>query len=345
MLYPLSVLLLYANVIALLLSALRLSSKWLRWWPVGLAVVALLQLAIDGFYQTLFLVYVITAVFIVIGFYQWKMPATKSKSWIRAIRIGWAIIWRLVLVICLAGSVILTWSFGKTDSLKSSLFMGGSTDYSHLGWSESFDQVNAHLEKTYAFGEWKSINWDSLRAQYKPQIVAAEQAADTAAYYLALRKYVFSIPDGHVGLGGNNFELRKAAIGGGFGFALIQLDDSRVIAHILEEDSPAQMAGMAWGAEILTWNGQPITSALEHVSTLWSPAPCATLEVQHIRKLNLLTRASVGDSVTITFHNPNETSVREVSLTAIDDSMSTLEKDMLMGTPIISVHASMKAVE
>ena len=79
MLYPASIILLIANLIALVLSALRPSLKWLRWWPVGLAVVALLQLVIDGFYQTLILVYVITAILIVIGLYQWKVPATKTQ--------------------------------------------------------------------------------------------------------------------------------------------------------------------------------------------------------------------------------------------------------------------------
>ncbi len=345
MLYPASIILLIANLIALVLSALRPSSKWLRWWPVGLAVVALLQLVIDGFYQTLILVYVITAILIVIGLYQWKVPAKKSKSRVRAIRIGWTIIWQLVFVICLAVSVILTWSFGKTNSLKASLFMGSHTDFSQLGWSESFDHLNAHLAKNYAFGEWKSINWDSLHTCYKPQIVAAEQAADTAAYYLALRQYVFSIPDGHVGLGGNKFGLGKAAIGGGFGFALIQLDDNRVVAHILQENGPAQKAGMAWGAEILTWNNQPILNTLEKVSTLWSSSPCATMELQHIRKLNLLSRAPVGDSIAITFQNPDETFIRKASLIAIDDSMKTLTKDLLMGSPLISMNAFMKTVE
>jgi carboxyl-terminal processing protease len=237
-------------------------------------------------------------------------------------------------LICVAGlglAIVGTWTFGNHLRIVSALSESSEHDFSNLGWSEAFDEMNDLLEKDYAFGEWKAIDWESLHDQYGEEIIAAEKSNDETAYYLALRNYAHSLPDGHVYIDGNDFGLRDAAVGGGFGFAAIQTDDGKVIVHILEENSPATEAGMKWGAEIISWNNTPVQTAIDNVSLLWAATPPATNEGIKITKLCLLTRAPVGTSVSITFRNPDETEVRQVSLTAIDDNYSTFDKAYLMG--------------
>jgi len=304
----------------------------------------LLQLSIDGFYLSLILVYFFSAVFVAIGLYQWK-HAVVSIHRFHTIRVGWGILWRLFCIICLAFSVLLTWTFGRSNTFIAGILVNDSVDYSNRGWSDAFDEMNAHIAKSYAFAKWKSIDWDSLNKEFKPQIIAAEKAADKAAYYLTLRKYVYSLPDGHCFLEGDDLGQINSAIGGGFGFAVIQLDDGRVIAYIVEKTGPADQKGMAWGAEILSWNGQPILMALDHVSTLWSPSPLATQEGKHIAKLNFLTRAPVGTTVSVTFCNPDDATIKDISLTAVADNMRLYIKDAMMGLSGHKIKDSDQAVE
>jgi len=343
MLYLSSKLLIIANLIAIILSAVRSPAKWLRWWPIALALIALGQLTIDGFYQTFVLVYFTTVLFITIGIYKWKKSATKGRF--RIVRIGWGVVWRLIAVILLVLSALITLTFGKSDSILNSFFAIRKADYSHLGWHEAFNQMNVHLSQNYAYGNWKGIDWNALHAKFESQIANAEQSGNKKAYYLALREYVFSIPDGHVNLVGDDMGRRKAAIGGGYGFAVIQLDDGRIIAHIILSDGPAERADMVWGAEILTWNNQPIKSALDSVSTLWSKMPIATREEIQFKKLNCLTRAPVGQQLTFTFRNPGESSTQKRTITAADDQMLLYKKSLVIGPQTAPSDLSVKPVE
>jgi carboxyl-terminal processing protease len=201
-------------------------------------------------------------------------------------------------------------------------------DYADLTWTEAFDQLHAQISQKYPFTEWKGIDWDTLYAQTAPRIAQAEAENDPAAYYLALRAYVYAIPDAHMQLGGPDLGLRKQAIGGGYGLGLIGLDDGRVIAHILLEDGPAAQAGMLWGAEILMWNGQPIQDALAQTSTIWASNPQATAEGRRLEQLHYLTRAPIGTEITLTFQNPGANESQTVTLTAEDDQLETLQRDI-----------------
>ncbi|MEM7135990.1 MAG: S41 family peptidase [Myxococcota bacterium] len=193
-------------------------------------------------------------------------------------------------------------------------------DYGRDGWTEAYDKLHATLERRYAFGRWKAIDWEQLRARHRPSIVAAEQAGDEAALYLALRAYVYDLHDGHVSIRSDlHQKLQDASIGGGVGMALLQLDDGRVIVHILEEDGPAARAGVRWGAEVLEWNHQPIGQAIAAVPTLWTSRPIATTDNLALARQRLLTRSPGGTEVQVTFRNRGEDMPRTVSLVARDD--------------------------
>jgi len=200
-------------------------------------------------------------------------------------------------------------------------------DFSALRWTESFDQMHAQASQSYPFTEWKGIDWDALYAQTAPRIAQAEADNDEAAYYLALREYVYAIPDAHAQLGSPDFGLRDQAISGGYGFGIIGLDDGRVIAHILLEDGPVAQAGIAWGAEILAWDGQPIREALAETSTIWASNPQATAEGRLLEQYHFLVRDPIGTEITITFQNPGDDEPQTVSIIAEDDQLATLKYD------------------
>ena len=182
------------------------------------------------------------------------------------------------------------------------LFGGPDTpDFSKLAWPAAFDNLHAHLTRAYAMGEVKRVDWQALHDATAPRIDAAARTGDRAAYYLALREYLWAMHDGHVDLSGDDGGAREAAIKGGFGFGLIRLDEGRTIVNVLVPGGPAATQGMQWGAEILEWNGVRIEDAIAQTPTIWASSPPATAEGVRLTQLKLLARARVGTKVTVAF--------------------------------------------
>ena len=194
-------------------------------------------------------------------------------------------------------------------------------DLSQMTWSDAFEAAHRKVSHQYAFGAWKQIDWEALYAEYTSQIEAAESKHDRQAYYRALLGFTSSIPDGHVWPEGDDFGAREAAIGAGYGLEVLGLEDGRVIAVVVSPAGPAEGAGMQWGAEILTWNGLPIQEVLDRMPTLWPlrrGAP-ATVEGRQLEQLWLLVRAPEGTSTSMSFRNPEDTHIYQVTLTAVYD--------------------------
>ena len=176
-------------------------------------------------------------------------------------------------------------------------------DYSEMGWLEAFETLHKKVSLEYPFTELKGLDWDALYNEFAPKIKAAEADKDETAYFLALRDYAWSIPDGHVGLsyGDIGNQLFTQETDGGYGFAIIGLDDGRVIVSIVLGDGPAAMAGIELGAEIISWNGKPIQAALDEVLP-WS-MPFSTEEAKRVQQYRYLLRAPVGTEAELTFQN------------------------------------------
>ena len=204
------------------------------------------------------------------------------------------------------------------------IFHRGEDDLRNLEWTKAFDDMHLRIVREYPFTEWRSIDWNALYAEYYPEVLHAQEANDADAYYLALRKYIYSIPDGNMRISENK-ELRDAAIGGGYGLAIRQVDDGRVLACIVQEDGPAARAGMAWGAEILTWNGKPIQEALNQTSILWADMPPATNSGRKWLQARLLVRAPEGTPAEISFKNEGSEDTIDAVLTARDDRFRTFQ--------------------
>ncbi|UUX91382.1 S41 family peptidase [Methanoplanus endosymbiosus] len=213
----------------------------------------------------------------------------------------------------------------------------GIADYSNQSWSSAFLSLNTLLDERYAFKEWRSVDFDRLYSIYAPAFADAEEKQDKPAYYWALREYLYAIPDGHVDVIpiSGEFGARSADIAGSYGIGIIQTDSGKVIVSYVAEGSEAEAAGIAFGDEILTWNGEEIHDAVNETSYIWAGKKPSTAEGVNLHQQRLLTRAPVGETATITLADPSGPDSQMVSLTAFDDSYEGLRKTSLfLGTEV-----------
>ena len=185
----------------------------------------------------------------------------------------------------------------------------------NMNWTEAFLEMHKQLKISYPFGDWKRIDWEALFSKYSVQISMAQANNNSTAYQLALREYIYSIPDSHVYIESEKMDsLINQNLDGSLGFTIIGLDNNKIIINNIDEKGSAFKAGMKWGAEILTWDEKPITTALDNTSVLWAfPIP-STLEVKKLEQFRLLPFSPKGTEVKITFKNPDTEEVKSVTL-------------------------------
>ena len=177
-------------------------------------------------------------------------------------------------------------------------------DFSEMDYTAAFDAMLDKFRREYAFTEYKGIDWDAKRAEYRPRFEQAQADADPEAYEFALRDFAWSIPDSHVGVSFGPAVYRgfREAIAGGVGIAIRELDGGRIVVNFLLEDSPADEAGIELRAEILEINRQP---AAEYVSetVAWSE-PFSLEEQKRLQQLRYATRFPADSEVEISWRNP-----------------------------------------
>jgi carboxyl-terminal processing protease len=200
-------------------------------------------------------------------------------------------------------------------------------DFSNRSWTAAFLALDNLFRERYAFTDWRAIDWDARSAEYAPRIAAAEKAGDRAAFYRALREYIFSVPDGHVQIAApDDFGTKHADVGGGFGFAVSRLDSGKVIVSYVANGSAAEKAGIAYGDEVTGWNGKPVQDAINVTSILWTARKPSTTEGILLQQQRFLTRAPVGTTTTVTLANGTAAGSRTISLAAYDDQYDTMIK-------------------
>ena len=212
----------------------------------------------------------------------------------------------------------------EMDSIREIFGSYREGNFQNRAWPDAFQAMHQKLSREYPFTEWKAVDWDALYDRYYPLVEAAEAEQDGEAYYLALRGYLHAIPDGYLRVT-TPAQYREAAIGGGYGFSVLPLDDGRIIVARVEPDSFAALAGIQWGTEIIEWNGRPVAEALDQAPLLWSDTPAATDEYRLFEQCALLTRAPVGAEASIMFRNPGSDSLWVTRLEARRDQFATLE--------------------
>ncbi len=204
------------------------------------------------------------------------------------------------------------------------------------GFVAAFDRIHATFSATYPFGQWKAVDWTGINSRIRPKIQTAEALTDTAAFYIAMREYAASVPDGHIsvrhGMKDHAEIARYRQIGGSYGFALIKLDDGRYVTRLVDAGSPAAQAGMQFGAQILEINDHPLAQVLDTVSVIWGEVIPATLEARGLHQCRFIGRAGVGAQMKVKYLNRNANTPSTCVLTAVDDHYSTYDKTSL--TPV-----------
>ncbi|MBC8170375.1 MAG: PDZ domain-containing protein, partial [Anaerolineae bacterium] len=188
-------------------------------------------------------------------------------------------------------------------------------DFSALGYVDAFDAMIELLRQKYAFTDYKQIDWDQIIADYRPLIETAEEANDLQAFRLALAQIALSIPDGHVS-GPVDIDEFRTQVSGGFGLAVRQLDDGRVLVTYIAPGGPADQAGIKIRAEITAINDTPIEQALAETRA-WSSA--STEHNLRLDQLSYVLRFPIDTPASLTYINPDEAEAT-VDLVAVFDS-------------------------
>lgn len=177
-------------------------------------------------------------------------------------------------------------------------------DFSAMSYTEAFEAMLEKFRTEYAFTEYKQIDWDARQAEFGPRFEEAERGNDPMAYALALRDFLWSIPDAHIGLDTPLLDdLFYREVSGGLGMAIRELDDGRVIVNYVLEGGPADEAGIVFGAEILEINDQPIQQVLDQ-NVPWS-SPFSNQASRRLQQLRYAIRFPVEEDVRVTFRNPD----------------------------------------
>jgi C-terminal processing protease CtpA/Prc len=175
---------------------------------------------------------------------------------------------------------------------------GAVNDYSAMSAADAFKAMFDKVSVEYPFTAEKKIDWQKLYDTYAPEVGKAKNEADL---YRSLHNFTLAIPDSHVGVS-FNADVFFEEQGGSFGMVLAELSDGRVLVRKVMPGTAASVAGFKPGAEILTWDGKPVKTALDAVDPFLGPF--STAHSKRLYQLLFLTRMPVGQSVTISYKNP-----------------------------------------
>ncbi len=176
-------------------------------------------------------------------------------------------------------------------------------DFSAMSYTEAFKNLLDTLKKQYAFNGFadKEPDWNKLDATLSPRVAEAQQKNDPVMFANAIRDFTLAFKDGHTGVSGDVFnQIMGQKYGSGYGMALRELDDKRVIVVDVLAGGPADKAGVKVGAEVTKFGGKPINDAINAVTIT---APESTDVMRRYQQVRLLMRAPLGQETSVTFKN------------------------------------------
>lgn len=204
-------------------------------------------------------------------------------------------------------------------------------DFSDLGYAEAFQEMVELFRLEYAYTEVYDLDWDVLFETYSPRFAEAEEAEDSAAYALAMRDFIWEIPDGHVSMPFDAIsDLFREETDGGLGIALSELDDERIVVSYMLDGSPAANAGMELGAEILAWDGGTVEEALER-EFVWAHQALSTDHTLRLQQLRYITRFPLDSEVEVTFRNPESEEEQTATMEVISERASFSHSSFFSG--------------
>ena len=175
---------------------------------------------------------------------------------------AYTIILSVTTVIILFLSILSIWAVWLRPNV---------TNYSHYGWTESFEGAIDTMEKYYVLNEWKDIDYDKIRNELIPKVKDAEKRGDELDYIIALYELKYEFGDGHVTVRGNSGK-RDAAMeryaGNDYGFSLFRTEEGQIIAICVDKEADCYKKGIHNGTVITKWNGVPVNQAADKVKCL-----------------------------------------------------------------------------
>lgn len=177
------------------------------------------------------------------------------------------------------------------------------TDYSELGWAESFSCMIDTMSESYINRNYKNIDFEGLKARFVPMVEEAEKNNDKKAFAKVLLEYQYEFFDSHIWFAQNSGILNQAEeelVGNDYGLSMYQLNSGDTIAIMVEEDSQAEKAGIHNGTVIKKWNGVAVDKAMQDVRCLDYWYQFEVLENEALMKPIFLAGQG-GETVTVTF--------------------------------------------
>jgi C-terminal processing protease CtpA/Prc len=205
-------------------------------------------------------------------------------------------------------------------------------DFSKLSYTQAFDKMVDKFTKQYAWTQLKNIDWTATAAEFRPRFADAEKNNDPHAYALALRDFLWSIPDTHIGFDESSLQKDfQTDTAGGLGFAIRETDDGKIIANFILKGGPADKAGMKWGAEIISLDGKP-TNDVVNATVPWS-SPFSNPIIKRLQQLRYATRFTLDKGqVVVKFQNPGG-SQQTANLAVVNETDSFSSASFYAGEP------------
>lgn len=139
-------------------------------------------------------------------------------------------------------------------------------NYTRSSYTNSFKKMINTLKKEYVLNEWRNIDYDNLEKEYLPLIEEAEKNNDEKLYYETIFKLMDNFKDGHMGARCLNTSclntMKELENYNYYGFDTVLLDDGRIIAIKVKEDSDAYRKGLRDYYEIIKRDDRDIKEYL-----------------------------------------------------------------------------------
>lgn len=212
-----------------------------------------------------------------------------------------------------------------------------SPDFSQQGILESYNSLIDVLKQRYAYTDLRVLDWEQIRAQYRPEVQAADSANDTAAYFVTLKTLAHAIRDAHVAaIPGANVEAIVAdatafgaRIGGNVGADTIAVADptdpaagpaAKTVVRLVGEETPTAAAGWVPGTEIVSIDGEPVAERYANLPLIKS---VGTEEGVRVQLAPLVLRFPISQTVVIGYRLPDSAEVMTATMTAGDYAWDT----------------------
>ena len=203
------------------------------------------------------------------------------------------------------------------------------TDYSSLGWTDSFSHMVDTMSESYVSRNYKQIDFEGLRNRFIPLVQEAERINDKKLFAKALLEYRYEFFDQHIRLVDNTGLMSQAEeelVGNDYGISMYKLSNGDTIAIMVEDGSQASKYGIHDGTVIKKWDGVDVDIAMEDVRCLDMKYQFEVLENEKFMKPIFLAGQG-GEKVSVTFI-ADDGSVKDVFLDSMG-SYKSRELDVL----------------